>query len=206
MKKTHFIFDLDDTLTNSYEFNQQMFVDTFKPYSTNFDEVYVRDLHYRSRGKAMHLQFEEALKHLQITADPMHMVKENEQLHINQVGGISIFDDVKELLELLKSNNKLISLCTNRQSGSLLQILKNNGLENYFENVISCIDAGYEKPDPYCLNALIEKYTEPKESYLYFGDSKTDHDFAQNAGIDFIIIDQYLNKKKFFKVILQAFF
>lgn len=30
MKKTHFIFDLDDTLTNSYEFNQQMFVDTFK--------------------------------------------------------------------------------------------------------------------------------------------------------------------------------
>ena len=59
---------------------------------------------------------------------------------------------------------------------------------------------------PYCLNKLIEKYSEPEESYLYFGDSKTDHDFAHNAGVDFIIIDQYLNKKKFFNVILQAFF
>ena len=151
MKKTHFIFDLDDTLTNSYEFNQQMFVDTFKPYTADFDEPFIRDLHYRSRGKAMHLQFEDALKHLKIQADPQTMVKENEQLHIEKVDDITIFDDVKELLELLKSNNKLISLCTNRQSGSLEKILKNNGLENYFENVISCIDAGHEKPDPLLL-------------------------------------------------------
>lgn len=211
MKKTHFIFDLDDTLTNSYDFNQQMFVNTFLPYlnethDKKLVEYYLRDLHYRSRGKSMHLQFEEVVKTLELKADPTLLVKENEEMHIKNVIQIIIFDEVREFLDILKENGKKISLCTNRQYGSAKTILENNNLDSYFENIISCSDEGHEKPDPYCLNKLIEKYNLPKEQFLYFGDSKTDHDFAFNAGIDFIIIDQYLNQKKFFITILKSFF
>lgn len=206
--KKHFIFDLDDTLTNSYEFNQKMFVDTFTPYlkDLNNHKEYLSDLHFRNRGKAMHLQFGEALKHLKIKQDSHKLVKENEELHVKHLSKIGPFEATEDLLKFLKNNNKLISICTNRQYGSLKKILDSNSLSQYFENIISCIDEGHEKPDPYCLLRLINKYNEHKDSFLYFGDSKTDYDFASNAGIDFLIIDQYLNQKKFFKTILQAFF
>ncbi len=207
--KTHFVFDFDDTLTNSYDVNQQLFVDTFIPHVADVDQQYLRDLHYRSRGKSMHLQFEEAVRYLKLDLDPQQLVDENENLHISNADKfncMSAFESTKELLEMLKSRGKKISICTNRQYGSQKKILENNGLCGYFENIISCLDEGHEKPDPYCLIKLFEKYSEPKDNYIYFGDSKTDHDFAINAGIDFIIVDQYLNQKKFFKLVLQAFF
>jgi len=207
--KTHFIFDCDDTLTNSYDVNQQLFVDTFKPHSQKLDEAYLRDLHFKNRGTSMRLQFEEAVRHLGLTVDPVQLVFENEQLHIknvSQFNNMNAFESVKELLELIKSKGKKITVTTNRQYGSQKIIFDNIGLTSYFDDIISCSDEGHEKPDPYCLLKIIEKYNEPKDNYIYFGDSKTDHDFAQNAGIDFIIIDQYLNQKKFFKMVLQAFF
>lgn len=207
--KTHFVFDFDDTLTNSYDVNQQLFVDTFISHLPKLDETYLRDLHFRSRGKSMHLQFEEAVKYINLKIDPQKLVEENEKLHIDNAdkfNSMNAFESVKELLETVRTKGKKISICTNRQYGSQKIILEKNGLTKYFDNVISCLDEGHEKPDPYCLLKLIEKYDEPKDNYIYFGDSKTDHDFAQNAGIDFIIIDQYLNQKKFFKMVLQAFF
>jgi HAD superfamily hydrolase (TIGR01549 family) len=209
MKKTHFIFDLDDTLTNSYDVNQQLFVDTFLPHMPEIDQAYVRDVHFRSRGKSMHLQFEEIVNHFGLKLDPLALVKENEILHMNSVekfNAVGMFDSTKEMLELIQNSGKLISVCTNRQYGSQKMIFEANNMTSYFANIISCADEGHEKPDPYCLLKLIEKYDEPKDSYIYFGDSKTDRDFANNAGIDFLIIDQYLNNRKFFKMILQSFF
>lgn len=207
--KKHFIFDLDDTLTNSYEINQQLFVDTFTAIDAHADEVYLRDLHYRSRGTSMHLQFEEAVKHLKWSIDPKTLVAQNEDMHINSAekfAKMHTFDAAKELLDVLKSNGKLISVCTNRQYGSQKKIFALNGMTHYFENIISCADEGHEKPDPFCLEQLIAKYAEPKEAYIYFGDSKTDRDFAKAAGIDFVIIDQYLNEMRFYKMILESFF
>lgn len=206
--KTHFVFDLDDTLTNSYEINQQLFVDTFEGITTE-QEKYLRDLHYRSRGTSMHLQFAEAVKNLGWDIEPSELVKKNEHMHINSAekfAKMHTFDAAKELLDVLKNNGKLISVCTNRQYGSQQKIFELNNMTHYFENIISCSDEGHEKPDPFCLNALIAKYNEPKDAYIYFGDSKTDRDFAKAAGIDFVIIDQYLNEKKFYKMVLASFF
>ena len=157
----------------------------------------------------MHIQFEEAAKYLKLEVPPQELVKKNEEMHINSAekfAKMHTFDAAKELLDVLKSNGKLISVCTNRQYGSQKKIFELNNMSHYFENVISCSDEGHEKPDPYCLNTLIAKYDEPKEAYIYFGDSKTDRDFAKGAGIDFVIIDHYLNEKKFYKMILEAFF
>lgn len=208
--KKHFIFDLDDTLTNSYEINQQLFVDTFAEFK-NFaeHEQYLRDLHYATRGQSMHLIFESAVKHMELDADPASLVKKNEEMHMNSAekfAKMHTFDAAKELLDALKNNGKLISVCTNRQYGSSKRIFELNQMSHYFENIISCSDEGHEKPDPYCLEQLIAKYNEPKESYIYFGDSKTDRDFAKGAGIDFVIIDQYLNDKRFYKMVLASFF
>jgi HAD superfamily hydrolase (TIGR01509 family) len=206
--KKHIIFDLDDTISASYEFNQQMFVDTFVPYlpkMTKVQEQYLRDLHYNTRGKAMHLIFEDACKYLDIHKNPMELVNENEEMHAKNIERVKCFDGAQDFFRKLKENGRILSVCTNRQTKSLNKILKKNKLFKYFDNIISCTDEGHEKPDPFCLLQLIKKYDIPKSQYIYFGDSKTDFEFASNAGIDFLIIDQYLNRKQFFKSMVNIF-
>lgn len=102
--KKHFVFDLDDTLTNSYDVNQQLFVDTFVPHVPDIDQVYIRDVHFRNRGKSMHPQFEEIVNHLGLKLDPARLVKENENLHIKSVdkfNGVGTFDSTRELLQMI---------------------------------------------------------------------------------------------------------
>ncbi|OGC50917.1 hypothetical protein A2716_02690 [candidate division WWE3 bacterium RIFCSPHIGHO2_01_FULL_40_23] len=206
--KKHFIFDVDDTITNSYEFNQQMFVDTFDKYIDikHYEvDLYLRDLHFKSRGTAMHLQFDEAILHFGLKLNPHVLVKENEDLHIKNIDKIEIFDAVSDIIKTLNKEGRIVSVCTNRQYGSLNKIMENNGLSQYLNYVVSCTDEGHEKPDPFCLDMIINKSGSKKEDCIYFGDSQTDYQFATNAGIEFIIVDHYLNQKKFYKMILQSF-
>jgi phosphoglycolate phosphatase-like HAD superfamily hydrolase len=185
-----------------------MFVDTFKPYldlRNKKIQKYLRELHFKSRGTAMHLQFAEAVKNFSLTQDPEKLVDENENLHIDNIDQITIFDSTPIFFQKLKKKGRTISICTNRQVGSMSKILENNKLVTKIDNVVSCIDVGHEKPDPYCLLDLIKRSGIPKDKTIYFGDSKTDFEFAKNANVDFIIIDHYMNQKRFYTMILETF-
>jgi FMN phosphatase YigB (HAD superfamily) len=206
--KTHFIFDVDDTLTDSYSFNQQMFVDTFTSYldiSKPEIDKYLRNLHYHSRGTPMTSQFQEAINHFSLNLPAARLTAENEALHLRNVDRLKTFDAVTDIIKKLKQTHRQISVCTNRQTSSLMKILKNNGLESCFSHIVSCADAGHNKPDPYCLEQIIQNSHQPRKDFIYFGDSQTDYLFAKNAGIDFIIIDHYLNQKKFYRMIIESF-
>ena len=208
LMKTHIVFDLDDTITNSYQFNQQMFVDTFVPHVKNLatHEAYLRDLHFKSKGTPMHIQFKTAMDYMGVDADPARLIKENEVMHLNNIEKVDVFEATHELLDLLKKKGKVLILCSNRGQGSLKKVLERHKLFEYFDDIISCADACHEKPSPHCLLELVQKYNVPKENFLCVGDSKTDVEFATAAGIDFIIIDQYMNQKKFFKMLVETFF
>lgn len=203
--KTHFIFDFDDTLVASNDYNQDMFYQTFTKHYPDINEQLVRDVHKASRGTSMRAQFTQIVNDLELDIDPDLLVKENEELHTASFHKVLPFDSTENLLKELKSRNKKISICTNRQKTSLLTNLEKNNLVNYFDNVVSCFDSGTEKPNPQCLLAIIAQYDEPKENYVFFGDSMTDYKFASNAGIDSIIIDQYANDKKFFTRLVEMF-
>ncbi|MBL8015249.1 MAG: HAD-IA family hydrolase [Candidatus Doudnabacteria bacterium] len=206
--KKHFVFDLDDTLTDSYQFNQQTFVDVFAAYLDLSDplvEKYLRDLHYNSRGTPIYDQFVEAVKHFALSIDPKVLLKADEALQLQGVQGMKIFDAVEEMIKMLKLKGKEVTIFSNRHGKSLRMILKAHKLLPYLSNVISCADEGHEKPDPYCLNKLIADSGMAKEEFIYFGDSRTDFECAQAAGIDAVIIDHYLNQKKFYQMMIQAF-
>jgi len=204
--KKHIIFDFDDTISSAYEHNQQLFVDTFLKHKSDIDQDYVRKVHFVNRGTSMELQFNEVIKKFDMKISSQQLVEENEKLHRQKAGEITIFAGFEDILKHFEKLGKIISLCTNRAEGSLKIILKNNNMEKYFDNVVSCKDEKHEKPDPYCLNQLLKKYPKiSKEETIYYGDSKTDAEFAQNAGIDYLVIDHYLNKKQFFTLALSTF-
>lgn len=206
--KKHIIFDVDDTLTNSYSVNQQLFLDTFLNHLPNIDQEIVREIHYAKRGVGMEQVFQEVINLLKLDLNAKDLVVENENMHIasfEKFNSMTLFANTPEFLALIKEKGKLLSVCTNRQYGSLKKIFDNNDITKYFDNIISCKDEGHEKPDPYCLEEMIKKYDEPKSSYIYIGDSKTDRDFAKAAGIDYLIIDNYLNEQNFYRNIIFSF-
>lgn len=203
--KKHFVFDFDDTISGSYEFNQDMFYETFLPYSKDVDEEFIRKVHKENRGTSMDLQFQIVIDKFKLDVDAEKLTADNDHLHVKNYKRITLFNGVHKLFGILKDKGKLISVCTNRQYESLNKIIDANDLRKYLSDVVSCKDEGHEKPEPDCLLDLVEKYGDPMDSYIYFGDSKTDFDFAANAGMDSVIVDQYLNGKNFYDMIIKAF-
>lgn len=204
--KKHIIFDFDDTLSPSYEINQQLFVDTFTPFYPDIDQDYLRKFHYERRGSGMLEQFQDIIDKFQINMTASELMEYNKKVHRENAHKIGIFDGVEAMLKHFKKRGKIISICSNRDTESLNIILRQNNLIKYFDNIISCHSVGRDKPDPFCLKELINKYPNIfiSES-IYFGDSKTDTEFATNAGIDFLVIDHYLNKKMFYQLIVESF-
>jgi HAD superfamily hydrolase (TIGR01549 family) len=206
--KKHYIFDFDDTLADSGQFNQDMFVEVFKDYADITEpetEQYLRKLHFDSRGTAMFDQFKKAKEDLSLQVTVEVLLEENERIQVEQIASVTLFDSARELLKQLQKGNKQVSLMSNRQKSSLMKVLHAHELVNCFDNVISCADDGYEKPDPHCLNKLIAETKIERYDVIYFGDSSTDAKFAAAAGVDFVIIDQYANQKAFFKHLLPFF-
>lgn len=204
--KKHIIFDFDDTISSSYELNQQLFVDTFLPHKPDIDQDYLRKLHFEKKGTSMIDQIQEVRDKYNLKPNVETIMKENEILHQQRSVEATIFDGVENLLVHFKKRQKIISLCTNRAYESLILILRKNNLEKYFDNIVSCLDNKHEKPDPYCLKELLDKYPNiDKGETIYFGDSKTDALFATNADIDYLVIDHYLNRKLFYSIILESF-
>ena len=204
--KKHIVFDFDDTITSAYELNQKLFVDTFTSYQSDVDKDFLRKLHFDRRGTSISLQFQEAIDKFGLQVKVEQLVKENELLHQKSAEIVNIFDGIGDLFKHFKSRKKVVSICTNRARGSLEIILKKHGLYQYLDNIISFSDEKHEKPDPFCLIGLIAKYQNiTKGETIYFGDSKTDSEFATNAGIDFIVVDHYLNKKLYYQLILESF-
>lgn len=203
--KTHFIFDFDDTISGSFEFNNDMFYQTFLPYRPDIDEKFVRAVHKENRGKPMDYQFKLVIDKFRLKLDANKLTAENDSLHVKNYRKVTLFDGVHDFFQIMKDRGKKISVCTNRQYNSLNEIIRVKKLRKYLSEIVSCKDEGHEKPDPTCLLQIIKKYRRPKDEFIYFGDSKTDYEFASKAKIDFVIIDHYLNGKNFYNMIIKSF-
>lgn len=203
--KKHFVFDLDDTLIDGRQFCGETMarVITQNYPHINFDLVV--QIHESIRGLTVDDLYIQTLKKLNIHTDIQPLLQQDKLIMDANIENIHIFDGVVDILEFLKKNNKKLYLCTNRLKDLMEKILKANHIRPYFEEVISCIDAGYRKPNPYCLTKLIEESGDSKVEFIYFGDSEVDAQFATNANIDHIIFDQYLNNKNLFKKLVNMF-
>lgn len=203
--KNAFVFDLDDTLVDGRLFCGETIarvITNVNP-SVNFDLVC--ELHETIRGLAIEDLYEHILKKVGVTASVKDLLKQDHLIQKENIDKMKIFDGVVDILEFLKSNGKKLYICTNRTKGLMLEVLKSNQILPYFDEVISCVDAGYKKPNPYCLVDLIKRSGIPMEEFIYFGDSEVDSEFAKNAGIEHIIFDQYLNNKTLFKQLVNMF-
>ena len=87
------------------------------------------------------------------------------------------------LLDRAKGHFRL-AVCTNR-SNTIGPLLKEFGLTEYFDYVVSSLDVANPKPDPEPVLLILDRLAVQPEAALFIGDSLSDQMAARGAGVDF---------------------
>ena len=112
-----------------------------------------------------------------------------------------VADGVLELLQHLKDNNKEIVILTSWFSGTQIPRLKRTGLYDYIDKIVAGEDA--MKPDLESFELAIGNTN--KEDCIMIGDSvKCDKVGAENAGIDYYIVDKEHSIRDLLKMIINS--
>lgn len=207
--KKYFAFDLDDTLVDGREFCGETIARVITHFEPDADFYKIIKLHEDMHGRSILDLYENILKEIGLYEKNKSQLNRfldmDRKIQMEDIHKLKIFDGVIDILKFLKSQDKMVYMVTNR-IGSLLKLaLKHNEIEEYFDEIISCVDQGHKKPDPTCILNLIEKNNARKDEFIYFGDSIVDTELARNAGIEHIVFDQYLNDKNIFKKLINMF-
>ncbi len=113
---------------------------------------------------------------------------------ISSIKYIKLYDNVIELLELLKKKGKKIYLLSNAQRIFTLYEMKLLGIEKYFDDILFSADYKMCKPDPKFYNTLINKHNlNIKNSIMIGNDPICDIEGASNVGLDSLYLHSNLS-------------
>lgn len=99
----------------------------------------------------------------------------------NTSGRSRLYDGVVEGLEFLKSAGFKIGCVTNKAAAFTVPLLKDVGIHDYFEIIVSGDTTAKKKPDPMPLLYAADKMGEAAEDCLMIGDSMHDVEAARRA-------------------------
>lgn len=187
-----YVFDLDGTIVDSLEnignlLNKKLRIKNIEPIPIDIYRILVGDGSRKLVQRSVELIKER---------DRLNWNEKEEEEFFNNLyddfmysylnkyeGDSKEYDGIKESLDYLKKNNKLIVICTNKPLPAAYLILNNLFGENYFDYIVGVEDNIKTKPDPQMINMIMEKLELKKEEIVYFGDTSTDMITAKNAGI-----------------------
>lgn len=104
------------------------------------------------------------------------------------------FPDVVEGLEVMKQAGYRLACITNKSEKFTIPLLKDAGLYDYFELVLSGDSLPRCKPDPLPLLHACEKFGTTPERMLLIGDSLNDSEAARAAGCHFFCVPYGYNQ------------
>ncbi len=107
------------------------------------------------------------------------------RLALPKVRNAPLYEGAKELIEALKTQVKGLAIVSGNQSDLHVQ-LKNNGIEDYFDIIVTGNDVASKKPHPEGVELALKKMGAEKKRSVMIGDTEHDLGAAKNAGIDSI--------------------
>lgn len=94
---------------------------------------------------------------------------------------IKLFPEVKDTLIELHKHGKRLAIATSRNKVSLTEIMKRQGVYDYFELLVSASD-GYEpKPSPSMVMGILERMDITENETMVIGDTTFDLEMGNNA-------------------------
>lgn len=203
--KQYFIFDLDGTLIDPRENHKQGIWNLVKKIMPERPNTYQTILEYLEEfGRRDREARRNAYAYCGITQgccdiEAEELFRNVDLLYWQGVGqALKWVDGAEETLIELASRNKALSIVTNggKIQHKKLELVKEKlpQLLVDFDIAIVTGDYGVEayKPNPKCLNKVINFYKANRSEAIYIGDSiSEDYYAAKNAGIDFVLVDYY---------------
>jgi phosphoglycolate phosphatase-like HAD superfamily hydrolase len=212
--KNHIILDFDETIADTRGFNSETCFQAVVKYFPEIEREKVYELQHIARGRTLKDIYGYIIhSHTSIQADDSfieEVVNTSIDYQMNNLQNVNMFEGVEMFFQRATLAGKQISIVTNRDIDSLMPILNSKGLTKYLSNIISCIEIGALKPNPNAFEMILkadklEGRNYNHSDYIYIGDSDVDKSFAQNSGIDFLIVDQYMNDFMLFKHYIHVF-
>ncbi len=108
-------------------------------------------------------------------------------LGLNNDPFLSLMDMEPHLRETLASVRQIhyTAIATNR-GRSVTQVLREFGLEEMFDHVVTSLQVERPKPDPECLLKIMGRFNAEPRDALYVGDADVDRRTAESAGVAFV--------------------
>lgn len=100
----------------------------------------------------------------------------------------------KELVEFIRTHDCKYYIWSANTKEVIVSILKKAGIFEKFEKIITRDDLIMIKPDPEGFYKIYDNKT-PLEAYLFVGNSKFDREAAEKVGIDFFLIDYFTDQE-----------
>ena len=103
---------------------------------------------------------------------------------------LPLFEDVKPVLETLQEKSIPLGIVTGAKTGETLDLLIQNGIENFFTEIIGADLTERGKPYPDPVNLAVERLqlNSRKKDILFVGDSLNDLISGQAAGVTPILL------------------
>ena len=145
-------------------------------------------------GRGLPILCERVLAHVGADAALQQALYDRTMVHYVETPSdpSQLYPGVLSALDALKSAGHRLTLCTNKPFAATETALRDTGLAPYFDIVLGGDSLPTRKPAPEMLFAALD--TCPPEQVLYIGDSETDCETAQNAGVRFLLFTEGYRK------------
>ena len=106
---------------------------------------------------------------------------------------LSPFSEVKETLEKLKKRDLKLAILSNGTPSLLENLVKNNNLENIFDDIFSIEEVGIFKPDSKVYELPVNKYNIKKDEILFLSANTWDVSGGGNYGYNSVWVNRNKN-------------
>ena len=106
---------------------------------------------------------------------------------------LSPFSEVKETLKKLKKKDLKLAILSNGTPSLLENLVKNNNLENIFDDIFSIEEVGIFKPDSKVYELPVNKYNIKKDEILFLSANTWDVSGGGNYGYNSVWVNRNKN-------------
>jgi HAD superfamily hydrolase (TIGR01509 family) len=190
-KKHAVIFDCDGVMFDSRQANINYYNFLLAQFDLPpMDETEIHYVHMHTASESVRHVFQ-GTPHIK-DADEFRMQMDYSPF----VRDMVIEPGLKKLLRELKPDFGL-AVATNR-SNTIGEVLRVNGLDQYFDIVVSSLDVNHPKPHPESVFKILDFFGIGPEACVYVGDSKVDQDTCKAANVKLIAyknraLEEYYN-------------
>jgi HAD superfamily hydrolase (TIGR01509 family) len=181
-KYKYILFDWDGTLVKTLD----VWIDAYKTVATNHN-IDLIDKSDKEVAKIFFGKLGEGYREFGID-DTKTIYEEVKKYVDSNVAHVQSYPNVKTVLERLKRLGLKLALHTTSNRNLLYPAIKTLDFERYFDLILTKDDVKNPKPDPEVLFKELKHFSAEPSQALVVGDSASDLEAANNAGIDSVLI------------------